>query len=122
MHDNITQNINFRVCVGLYLPTFDSTSFSLWFLCYFGDLVNFIDMVVMFFVAYVDPKSGAIREDRRAIVQYRLKTSFIFDLLGLLPLELLALKFQGVGAWRQAALFHLNRTVRILKTVQIFRK
>ena len=111
--------------VGTLVATFQaafSTDYAIfWVLVYIFDIVYFSDMVLSFYRAYYN-HNGILVTDRRKIIKRYLRRRFAYDLMCVLPLDVLAPGIHGESVAQALAFFRLNRIIKIYKTISWFGK
>lgn len=90
----------------------------MFFINRFIDVSFLLDMVVQFFVAYIDIDTGAFEYRFRPIAQRYLKSWFFIDLASILPFDTLGLAYGGV--FTELKLLRVIRFMRLLKLIKIF--
>ncbi|RLN12894.1 potassium channel KOR1 [Panicum miliaceum] len=82
-----------------------------------GQIAFLIDIVVKFFVAYRDPDTYRIVYDPTAIALRYFKSSFIFDLLGCFPWDVI---YKACGSKEEVRYLLWIRLTRALKVTEFF--
>ena len=121
----VTFSIVCSFCLDTFLAAFDSTFVELWVAVYIADAIFMVDVVLRFFVPYMN-ESGIIIKERSMIKRRYTRGSngyvgaFVIDLLTILPLDLLALVWPLNSSWRGLTLSRLNRVIRIYRLAGFF--
>lgn len=104
-----------------FQASFDSQCSTLWVLAYTFDLLFLTDVLLRFWVGYYS--KGTLITDKSSIRRRYLRSTFIPDLLTIIPLDLLVF---GVGThlrWHQSlTLLRLNRVLRVHRLISFFGK
>ncbi|KAJ7372504.1 hypothetical protein OS493_019013 [Desmophyllum pertusum] len=102
-----------------FQASFDSQCSTLWVLAYTFDLLFLTDVLLRFWVGYYS--KGTLITDKSSIRRRYLRSTFIPDLLTIIPLDLLVF---GVGThlrWHQSlTLLRLNRVLRVHRLISFF--
>ena len=113
------------ICINCILTTFlasvSSRSITVWFVVYIFDLLNLCDIVMHFVLTYTDEIGVRITDRNKLAIQY-LRTTFIFDLFSILPIELLAFLpsvSRDYGFERMMAILRMNRIIGLSKVSDV---
>lgn len=90
---------------------------NLFFLDIAGQTAFLIDIIVKFFVAYRDPDTYRIVYDPTSIALRYCKSSFIFDLLGCFPWDLI---YKACGSKEEVRYLLWIRLTRVMKVTEFF--
>ena len=101
---------------GCYLAAFYSSLTWVLVCFYFADALHIVDVVIRFFVAYKE--RGVVVRSLRKNAWRILKTTLIFDLLSVVPLEIFALA--TTDAYAVSSFLRINRLFRVYKVVVFF--
>ena len=108
--------------LDLFLAAFDSDILQLWIILYTCDVLYLIDIVMSFFRGYM--KDGILIADSNKIKRHYLRTTFPIDLFTILPTDLIALAYPGLGSpriWKLIANYRFaNRVFRIYRIFVYF--
>jgi len=95
------------------MMTFNSVWFGLWFASYVCDIVMISNIIVCFFVIYVDDRGIAYAESEVAAKMY-LSGMFALDAFSVLPLDYFVVFDNG---WSRASL-RLNRSLGLIRLLK----
>ena len=97
-----------------YQAAFNATIAWQWAIIYAGDVIYITSMGLRFFRSYVTNK-GEIVTDKETIVFHYLRTSFLYDLITILPLEIFAIAQNKDDISYVMALLRANRGFRLYR-------
>lgn len=95
-----------------YQAAFDASVVWHWPFIYIGDLIYIISLVLMFFRSYTN-RRGEVVTDQKLIIKYYLHNSFIYDLISVIPFEMLAVAGNSNDLKYVVAILRLNRILRL---------
>ena len=112
----------FLTCMAIpFVITIDSTHPSVWEFMYSLDAVFVIDIILEFLLA--QPNNQGILQYNYAVIRKQyLSFWFWFDLVSVIPFELLAFIVQPTALMQVMAIFQLNRFIRLHKLLSFFGK
>lgn len=114
----VTASVILTCIVDSFMPAFDSTVSAFWELAYCCDIIFLVDIIMTFFVAFVN-KNGITVKDRKIVRKRYLTRSFVVDLLSVLPTDVIAAIYPGVSVWKTLTVVRLNRLIRFYR-ISIF--
>ncbi|XP_038664330.1 potassium/sodium hyperpolarization-activated cyclic nucleotide-gated channel 2-like isoform X2 [Scyliorhinus canicula] len=84
------------------------------------DSITVADLVLNFYIGYVDEKEEIIIMDRKKIKNHYLKTWFVVDLIGIMPVDYVFLCAKYVGGLDVSQIgYATSRLVRLIKLTRI---
>ena len=112
----------FLTCLIIpFQASFDSQLTGFWIITYIFDVFFLADVVLRFFVGYYE--KGSLITDRPLISRRYLRSTFIPDILAILPLDIFVFAVGSHLRWHQAlALWRLNRLLRVQRLLKFFGK
>ncbi|XP_071956713.1 uncharacterized protein [Antedon mediterranea] len=90
----VVTTVIFTSALEVFIAVLDSRVLGLWVFVYLCDFIFIIDIVLRFFVGYM--KNGILISDVRLIRKHYLRTTFIPDIVSVLPLGLIVLAKPGI--------------------------
>ena len=122
-HDVVVLSAVLACCLGIFMASMDSTSLALWTIVYMSDAMYISDIIISFYTAY-EGGDGVLVTNRRQIRKHYILTTFVPDLLSVLPTELVFLCLLAGGTklpvWKTLTLLRLNRLLRLHKVLNFF--
>lgn len=105
--------ILFNCLISTYNAAFDSRSTASWVIVYVCDGLCIVNIIVSFFVTYID-KRGIYVTDGNAISRTYISKMFFWDILSVLPTDLIIFipgLPRSYRVWRIVAAFRTNRLI-----------
>ena len=98
----------------IYQAAFDASVVWHWTVTYSGDVLYVIWIVLNCFRSYTNKRGEEIRDQEMIIIHYAL-TSFVLDLISVLPFELFAMVGGASDLNYVVAIMKLNRLLRLYR-------